>query len=166
MDPEKSWKEVLKYRHKAGNKKKGDYFRFTIGFDGQEPGLHNISKIRELKAYLRAAISASVKLDRLVQCIIAKFFFFELDPIIVTNERNENGQFSCTGYILYRLRDKTDAFEALLSHLTKTSAVVLLGKRPFPGSIQDRSSIDRDGNFKKMVSFKASSRKYLIINPS
>jgi hypothetical protein len=118
--------------------------------------------MQELKAYARAAISESSELDRLARCIIAELFFFELDPNTFTNKRNENGQFSCTGYILCRLRTKTAAFEALLRQLTKTSAVFLLGARPLLGSIEDHSSMDHDGNFKKRVSFEALNRNSLV----
>jgi hypothetical protein len=114
MDPDKPWKEVLKCRHKASNEKKGEYLRFTIELDCHEPGLDDTSKMQELEAYARAAISELLELDRLVRCIIAEFFFFELDPNTVTNKRNENGQFPYTGHILCRLRTKTAAFEALL----------------------------------------------------
>jgi hypothetical protein len=118
--------------------------------------------MQELKAYARAAISESSELDRLAQCIIAKYFFFELDPTTVTNKRNKSSQFSCTRYILCRLRTKTATVEALLSQLTTNSAVFLLMTRPLPGLIKDRLSMDQDGNFKKRVSFEAPNRKSLI----
>jgi hypothetical protein len=161
MDPEKPWKEVLKCRHKAGKEKKGEFFRFTIEFDGQEPSLDDTSKMQELKEYATAAISTSSELDRLARCMIAELFFFELDPNMVP-ERDETGQFSCVGYILCRLRSQTAAYEALFSKLSSNSSKFLLGKHPLPGSIGDRSSLDRDGNFKKRVCFATPDRQSLI----
>jgi hypothetical protein len=155
MSPIKPWKEALKIHCKAGKSKKGEYFRFDIEFKEKEPSLDDTSKMRELSAYARAAIYKSIELDRLAQCMIAELFFFELDSV----PRKENGMYSCTSYILYRLRSKTAAFEALLGQLTKTLAKFFLGNRPLLGSIEDRSSIERDGNFRKRVYFQVSNRQ-------
>jgi hypothetical protein len=118
--------------------------------------------MQELKGYARAAISESSELDRLARCMIAKLFFFELDPSVVLIKRNENSEFSCSGFILCRLRAKTAAFEALSNQLTKSLAVFLLENRPLPGFIKDRSLVDRYSNFRKKVSFEAPNRKSLI----
>jgi len=102
----------------------------------------------------------SKQLVRLAHCIIAELFVFELERGSVP--RKENGRYSCTGYILCRHRVGTDALEALLGRLTKSSAKFLLRGRTLPGSIRDRSSLARDGNFRKRVCFDVTSKEDLV----
>ena len=151
----------LKEELKTGKKsKRGDYFRFNVEFSGREPRLDDPSKMAEMKMLAREAMLHSKQLDRLVHCIIAELFVFELE--LGSIPRKENGRYPCTGYILCCHRAGTDAFKALLGRLTKSSAKFLLRGRPLPGSIQDRSSLARDGNFRKRVCFDVTSKEDLV----
>jgi hypothetical protein len=151
----------LKEESKAGKKsKRGDYFRFNVEFSGREPRLDDPSKMAEMKMLAREAMLYSKQLDCLVHCIIAELFVFELELECIP--RKENGRYSCTGYILCCHRAGTPAFEALLARLTKSSAKFLLRGCMLPGSIRDRSSLARDGNFRKRVCFDVTSKEDLV----
>ena len=146
---------------KGGRKRRrGEYFRFNFDFRGRAPRLDDSSKIPEMKIHAREAILHSKQLDRLAHCIIAELFVFELE--LESIPRKENGRYSCIGYILCCHRAGAPAFEALLGRLTKSSARFLLRGRALPGSIQDRSSLARDGNFRKRVCFDVAKREDLV----
>jgi hypothetical protein len=139
-------------------RRRGEYFRFNVEFGSREPRLDDSSKIPEMKILAREAILHSKQLDRLAHCIIAELFVFELESV----PRKENGRYSCTGYILCCHRAGTPAFEGLLGRLTKSSAKFLLRGRTFPGSVRDRSSLARDGNFRKRVCFDVGSKQDFV----
>jgi hypothetical protein len=146
---------------KTGEKRRrGQYFRFNVEFSGREPRLDDPSKIPEMKILAQEAAFHSKQLDQLAHCIIAEFFVFELELDSVP--RKENGRYSCTGYILCCHRAGTPAFEVLLAQLTRSSAKFLLRGRVLPGSIRDRSSLARDGNFRKRVCFDVTSKQDLV----
>jgi hypothetical protein len=139
-------------------RRRGEYFRFNVQFSGPEPRLDDPSKIPEMKLLAREATLHSKELDRLAHCIIAELFVFELESV----PRKENGRYSCIGYILCCHRAGTPAFAELLARLTRSSAKFLLRGRTLPGSIRDRSSNARDGNFRKRVCFEVTSRQDLV----
>ena len=62
---------------------------------------------------------------------MASLFYFKLEPTL----KYRDGKILCAGNILCRLRVGNPALEAIL------------------GAVEDRSSIDRDGNFRKRVEF-------------
>jgi hypothetical protein len=97
-------------------------------------------------------------LDRLVYCIITELFIFELESV----PRKKNSRYSYTGYILYYYRAGTLVFEGLLGRLTKSSVKFLLRGYTFPGSVRDRLSLARDGNFRKRVYFDIGSKQDFV----
>lgn len=105
--------------------------------------------MQELWSQARAELSASKDLDNLARCVVASLFYFELESIPVYGE----GRISGTGHILCRLRFGDPALEALLGQLSRSSAMFILGSRVLLGLIEDRSSVDRSGNFRKRVEF-------------
>jgi hypothetical protein len=113
-----------------------------------------------MKTLARDAMLHSKQLDRLAHCIIVELFVFELELGSVS--RKENGRYSCTGYILCCYRAGTPEFEGLLGRLTKSSAKFLLRGRTLPGSVRDRSSLARDGNFRKRVCFEVNNKQDLV----
>jgi hypothetical protein len=117
--------------------------------------------MQKLKDYTTVAISMLLELDRLVKCIIAKLFFFKLDPNILL-EKDEASQFLYVRYILYCLRSKTTIYKALFSKLGSNLLKFLLGKHLFPSSIRNCSSLNRDRNFKKRICFATPDRQSLI----
>ena len=144
---------------KTGRKgRRGRYFRFNVEFNGRVPRLDDPSKIPEMKILAREVILHSKQLDQLAHCIIAELFVFELESV----PRKENGRYSCTGYILCCHRAGTPVFKKLLARLMRSSAKFLLRGRALPGSIHDRSSLARDGNFRKRVCFDVTSKQELI----
>lgn len=148
-----------KEERKTGKKRRmGEYFRFNVKFAGGEPRLDDTKRMHELKSIAYETVCHSRELDRLARCLIAELFFFELDPGL----RRENGQYSCTGYIFCRLRAGSTAFDSLLTQLFEVNARFLLKGRTLPGAIQDRSSLGRDGNFRKRVCFDITSRQESI----
>ena len=149
----------LKDELKTGKKRRrGEYFRFNVEFSGREPRLDDPSKVPEMKILAREVILHSKEVDRLAHCIIAELFVFELEG----DPRKENGVYPCIGYISCCHRAGTPAFEALLGRLTKSSARFLLRGRALSGSIRDRSSLARDGNFRKRVCFDVASKQDLV----
>lgn len=146
---------------KTGKKRRrGGYFRFNVEFGGREPRLDDPSKMPEMKILAREVILHSKQLGRLAHCIIAELFVFELERESIP--RKDNGRYLCTGYILCCHRAGTPAFEALLARLTRSSAKFLLKGRTLPGSIRDRASLARDGNFRKRVCFDVASKQDLV----
>jgi hypothetical protein len=144
---------------KTGRKsRRGGYFRFNVEFSGREPRLDDPSKMPEMKILAQEVILHSKQLDQLARCIIAELFVFELENV----PRKENGRYSCTGYIFCCHRAGTPTLEALLARLMKSSAKFLLRGRTLPGSIRDRSSLARDGNFRKRVCFDVNSKQDLV----
>ncbi|OBT48514.1 hypothetical protein VE00_01410 [Pseudogymnoascus sp. WSF 3629] len=120
------------------NKRRGEYFRFNIEFRSQQPRLDDSSKIPEMKALAQGEVALQLsQLDQLAHCLIAEFFVFELEA-------------------------GSPAFNALLRRLTGLSAAFLLRGRTLPGSAQDRSSLARDGNFRKRVCFDVTSKEDLV----
>ncbi|OAF60545.1 hypothetical protein VC83_03552 [Pseudogymnoascus destructans] len=120
------------------NKRRGEYFRFNIEFRSQQPRLDDSSKIPEMKALAQGEVALQLsQLDQLAHCLIAEFFVFELEA-------------------------NSPAFNALLRRLTGLSAAFLLRGRMLPGSVQDRSSLARDGNFRKRVCFDVNSKEDLV----
>ncbi|OBT60276.1 hypothetical protein VE03_10316 [Pseudogymnoascus sp. 23342-1-I1] len=65
----------------------GEYFRFDVTFDGEEPELDDVSKMPELKALASDAIQPS-SLTRLANCLVANLFVFELDSGITIRKRD------------------------------------------------------------------------------
>ncbi|KAH7363976.1 patatin-like phospholipase-like protein [Rhexocercosporidium sp. MPI-PUGE-AT-0058] len=141
---------------KAGKRpRQGEYFRFNVEFHDRQPRLDDSSKMPEMKSLAQEAMLHSKQLKRLAHCVIAELFVFMLESI----PRKENGKYSCTGHILCRYRAKTLELEALLEKLAKSSAKFLLRGRTLPGSVGDRSSLDKDGNFRKRVCFDVNSKE-------
>lgn len=68
----------------------------------------------------------------------------------------KGGKISGTGNILCRLRADNPV---LISQLSKCSARFLFKDSMLPGVIEDRSFVDRDGNFRKRVEFSVSDRQ-------
>ncbi|KAF4630856.1 hypothetical protein G7Y89_g7277 [Cudoniella acicularis] len=150
-------KEDLKVRRK---RRRGEYFRFNVEFNGREPRLDDLNKIPGIKILAREVMLHSKQLDRLAYYIITELFVFELDP--ETIPRRENSRYSYTGYILCCHRAGTPAFKVLLSRLIRSSAKFLLRGRTLSGSIRDRLSLIRDGNFRKRVYFDVASKQDLV----
>jgi len=155
MSGRKVWQE---FRNRRGAESKGRYFRFDIGFEGIEPGLDNTSKMQELRTQARAEFSDSRELDDLARSVVASLFYFELEP----TPKYRNGKILCVGNILCRLRVGNPALEALFNQLSKGSAQFLLDEHAILGAVEDRSSIDRDGNFRKRVEFSICDRQRKI----
>jgi hypothetical protein len=148
--------ESLNSRDRA---RRGENFRFNVEFSGGEPRLDDARRIPEMTIRAREAILQSPEeMDRLTLCCIAKLFVFELESA----PRKDNGRFPCTGYIRCVRRAGHPSMEALLGRLTKASAKFLFRGRALAGSIRDRSSLARDGNFRKRVCFDVASKKDLF----
>jgi hypothetical protein len=135
---------------------KEPYFRFDVEFDGYEPSLDDTTKMKQLRDYTRWAISKSPEEDRLVRCMFAKCFLFELES---DSKRGENGQFICTRHIICRLRASDKALKVLLGQLEVKSAKFLLYGRPIVAPTASGSFLDRDGNFYIRVHFEVFDRK-------
>lgn len=142
-------------------RRRGGYFRFNMEFQGRQPRLDDSSKMAKMKVLAqKEAMLQSSQLDQLAHCLIAEFFVFELEPGAIP--RKENGRYSYTGYILCCYRSGSPIFDALLRRLMRSSATFLLRGRALPGSVQDRSSLSRDGNFRKRVCFDVTSKDDVV----
>lgn len=142
-------------------RRRGEYFRFNIEFQGHQPRLDDSSKMPKMKALAQEeVVLQSSQLDQLAHCLIAESFVFELEPESIL--RKENGRYTCHGYILCCYRSGSPTFDALLRRLVRSSGTFLLRGRTLPGSVQDRSSLARDGNFRKRVCFDVSSKDDLV----
>lgn len=132
-----------------------------MDFQGRQPRLDDSSKMPKMKALAQQEVMLqSSQLDQLARCLIAEFFVFELE--VDSIPRKENGRYSCTSYILCCHRAGSPTFDALLGRLIRSSAAFLLRGRKLSGSIQDRSSLARDGNFRKRVCFDVTSKNDLV----
>jgi hypothetical protein len=136
--------------------RKEPYFRFDVEYDGYEPRLDDTTKMQQLKDYARWTISNSPQADRLVRCIFAECFLFELES---EPKRGESGQYICTGHITCRLRANDKALTVLLDQLEMRSAKFLLYGRPIMSPTASCSVLDRDGNFCRKLSFEVFDRQ-------
>ena len=136
------------------------YFRFDSEFDGPEPALDDTTKMCELKAAAQAAIHKSKDIDRAASCAVGQYFVFELE----SQERKEDGQYTCTGHILCRLRANGAALGVLLDQLIRSSAKLSVQSRQYPvgGLVKAGSCLDRDGNFRLRVLFEVPDKKSQI----
>ncbi|KAH8587298.1 hypothetical protein B0O99DRAFT_527023 [Bisporella sp. PMI_857] len=156
-------KEASNFEEEPRNvnkRRRGEYFRLNVEFRSRQPRLDDSSKMPEMKILAQEAMLHSKQLDRLAHCIIAELFVFELDQDSLP--RKENGRYSCVGYILCSHRASTPAFHVLLGRLTKSLAKFFIRGRALPGSVRDRSSFSRDGNFRKRVCFDVTSKEELV----
>lgn len=137
----KSTKLAFKFLHRI--------HRLSTEFDGTEPRLDEAKRIPELKLKVQEDPSLTRDIDIVVQCMVASLFYFELDSL---PEKRE-GKYSGTGYILCSIRRNDPAFQVLLHKLLSNSAEFLLDSNPIPGSLQDTSYFDKNGNFRKRIEF-------------
>jgi len=151
----KLWQE---FRNCGRGDTEGRYFRFDIEFDGREPSLDNINQMEGLKLRAQAEHSKSKELDNLARCVVASLFYFEFE----STPQYEDGEISCAGHILCRLRSGDPALEVVLLQLSKSSAKFALQNHTLPGVIGDCSFSDRYGNFRKRVEFTVNSRQQRI----
>ena len=114
--------------------------------------------MQELRTYIRAEFFDFRKLNDLARAIIALLFYFELESI----PKYGNKKILYAGNILYRLRIGNPALEALFDQLFKGSAQFCLGENTILSAVKDRSSINRNGNFRKRVEFSIYNRQYKI----
>lgn len=140
-------------------RRKGPYFRFDVEYNGYEPSLDGTTKMQQLKENARLAISESPEEDRLVRCMFAECFIFELesDP-----KRGVNGQYICTGHIFCRLRANEKGLSVLLDQLGARSAKFLLYGRPITTPTSSDSFLNREGNYCRRVQFQVFDRKSSI----
>lgn len=138
---------------------KGRYYRFDTEFDGREPGLDETSKMQEIAAKAREEFRKSAEVDIVARCIIASYFHFELE----SKPKRVCGKYSGSGYILCRLPQTSPAFEVLLGQLSKGTARFFLDGHPIPGRIEDRSFIDKQGNFRKRVEFEVRDKMAILL---
>lgn len=149
-----------KFRSHRSNGRREQYFRFDSEFEGPEPALDDTTSTRELKAAARAAIYDSRDIDRAASCAVGQLFVFQLD----SEERKDDGQYSCVGHILCRLRADGMALGTLLNQLVEGSAKLSVQSRRYPleGLIQTGACLDRDGNFRLSVSFEVPDKQSQI----
>ena len=120
--------------------------------------MDNISKIQELRTQARAEFSDSKELDDLARTVVALLFYFELEP----TPKYRNGKIFGAGNIFCRLRVSNPALEVLLNQLFKGFIQFLLDEYAILGAVEDRSSVDRKGNFRKPVKFSIGNRQRKI----
>lgn len=146
-----------KFRSRQRKGRKERYFRFDIEFDGPEPALDDTTKMDELKAAARSAIYGSKDLDKLARCSVAELFVFELEG----KPTKENGEYTCVGHILCRLRANGTALGVLLDQLTKSSAKLCVQDQVYSlaGLAHDGSYLDKAGNFRLRITFEIPDRR-------
>lgn len=79
--------------------------------------------------------------------MVALLLYFELDLKL----ERVNGEFVGTGHIQCKIRYTHPAFSLLLYQLVTASTTFYLNNSLFPGVIGDKSSLDINGNFRKLV---------------
>ncbi|CZR65314.1 related to calcium-independent phospholipase A2 [Phialocephala subalpina] len=152
-------RDNLRSELKTGEKKRrGEYFRFNLRFDGKGPSLDDTSKISDMKIMARESMLQSGEVIRLAQSLVSKLFVFELREV----GRKENDQYQCVGHILCRCRAGSPALDALIARLVRSTAYFYLQGRSLTGTMSDRMCFSEDGNFTKEVHFNISSKTDLI----
>jgi len=144
----KSAKLAFKFLHRI--------HRLSVEFDGTEPRLDDARRIPELISKVQNDNSLSGPIDRVIRCLVASVFYFELDSL----PEKHDGKYRISGHIMcsIRLKDpklESDAFPALLRKLCANSAEFLLDGYPVPGAPHDASSLDAGGNFRKRIEFNS-----------
>lgn len=136
------------------------YFRFDSEFDGPEPALDDTTKMHELKSAARAAIRKSRDIDRAASCAVGQLFVFQLE----STEWRMDGQHTCVGHVLCRLRSNGAALGILLDQLREGNAKLSVQseRHSLRQVIENGSCLDVDGNFRFRVSLKVADRKSQI----
>jgi hypothetical protein len=147
-----SFGSTIAHKHRSIRKQgsREQYFRFDIEFDHPEPELDDTTRMQEVKELARSAICESNELDRLARCVVAELFLFELETVPV----KERGRYVCRGYIICRLRAHSPPLQVLLEQLNNSSAIFIIQGHPLKDPLDDGSYADREGNFRKAVSFE------------
>jgi hypothetical protein len=128
------------------------YHRIDIEFDGALPRLDNTKSFHELQLKAQEDPSIIKVIDNIVDCCIASLFYFELDSV----PEECNGKHTGTGSIFCSVRRSDPAFKLLLDQLS--NATFYLNNCPIPGEVGERSSIGKDGNFRKQVELSLGGR--------
>jgi hypothetical protein len=135
-----------------------DYFRFDVNFRGREPRLDQVCQIPNVKAIAREQFSDSKDIDNLAYRFIVSHFHFELDAM----PKKRGGQYLGIGHILCDLKRSHPAYRALLDRLSLGAARFYVNDELIAGKIEDHSSVDMDGNFRKRVEFESVNGKLSI----
>lgn len=153
--PARAWQQLLSH-HKVDSS--GEFFRFDIEFPGPEPPLDGVADMEEIGYMARSAIQKSPTLERLVACMRAELFLFELD----VNSRFQcvDGEYECSGRILCRLPAGTPTFEALMLQLDKAGASFQIdGRTTRCGGFRRYSATNPDEKFYRCIRFRVRGRQ-------
>ena len=102
-------------------RKKANYFRLNVAFDGQEPALDDLQEMRRMEEN-RNRVANENELE-IVESLVAKQFYFELEGA----PRLIGGRYQCSGYLRYRFADKQQTI--LLNYFLSRSGVLALGDK-------------------------------------
>ncbi|KAK1991677.1 FabD/lysophospholipase-like protein [Colletotrichum falcatum] len=154
---ERTWQQVIAHKNISHT---GEFFRFDVSFPGTEPALDDLSELSDVEdgsENSRGTFEGLPELARLVLCIRAELFVFELSP--TQPFRFVDGEYECLGHIRCRLGANSDAFVEFMSQLDTACASFLIGDRTLAGGFYDRSPLGGDGHFCKEVRFRVASRE-------
>lgn len=118
MSSTRAWKQFMGHQT---TKRKGDYFRYDISWEGNEPALDSTAQMEEIKSAARSYILNHPSLQRLIGRILAGLFYFELKAL-----PNYQGHLVGEGSIFCRLDGGSPELEALLHLLDQGNAYFLV----------------------------------------
>ncbi|KAK2036226.1 FabD/lysophospholipase-like protein [Colletotrichum somersetense] len=153
----RTWQQVIAHKNVGHT---GEFFRFDVSFPGAEPSLDDLSELSDVEdgsENTKGTFEGLPELARLVLCIRAELFVFELSPI--QPFRFVDGEYECLGHIRCRLGANSDAFVEFMSQLDTACASFRIGDRTLAGGFYDRSPLGNDGHFCKEVRFRVTSRE-------
>ncbi|KAL0929611.1 uncharacterized protein CTRU02_215510 [Colletotrichum truncatum] len=150
----RTWQQVITHK-KVGHA--GEFFCFDVEFAGEEPPLDDLSCLEDDDENDRGTIIGLPELERLVLCMRAELFVFELCP--VRPFRFVNGEYECLGYIRCRLEAGSDTLHEFMSQLGQSFASFRVGDRALAGGFPKHPLLDDDGKFCKEVRFRVASRE-------
>lgn len=129
------------------------YHRLNFEFDGEEPRLDNTESMSELQSKVDEDPSLSTRIDNIARCVIASFFYFELDAA----PRRCNGKFVGSGRILCVVKCGDPAYRELFDQLASIRAYLVVNDCPIV-AVNDPSCFGKDGNFRKLIDLETADR--------
>ncbi|KAI1839796.1 hypothetical protein JX266_013990, partial [Neoarthrinium moseri] len=148
----RAWQQLMNHK-KLGDS--SEFFRFDLEFEGNGPGLDNVSEMEEVGRLARESIETSPTLPKLVQHIRAQLFVFELSSTPITYC---DGRLQCRGPILCRLAFSTKELKVFLSQLQNKSASLRIINKALPHCFQDPIPQQAGIGFCMEVQFTVASR--------
>ncbi|KAF4486799.1 Calcium-independent phospholipase A2-gamma [Colletotrichum fructicola Nara gc5] len=147
-----AWQRVVAQK-KVG--RSGEFFRFDVEFDGPEPPLDSLSSFDDPERDDGCTFEGLPPLRRLVLCVRAELFFFELrdsQPYLFSD-----GGYECCAHIRCRLAAGSGSLKEFMRQLAGSKAYFRIGDHQVVPDFTSCPTAFPDGHFRLEVKFRVAS---------